>query len=545
MSKRNKKFKFHKRFIWIPIIAVVGIGLVLGFPLIQAIGEVNPTFPDFEIPFEDPEDIMNEIKDVKDEIEDIIEQPVVICSADSTEIELFAQCELKTRGEVVVIVPPTGVDPETFEPCSGINPTTVLDCSIAVDQKITELLASLEPEPEPSLPPETSIDPPEVQLCDIEPDNPLCGTIFPEPNSVSLIADIVKVSSANERFEVTETFDLILASIFVEETTDIDFRNGFIEIELFIQSEPQVELTGTGEFDIVIGQTSIFSLPIDLLIDGTTDIDGRIPIQIVGTTGIPSNEFRLDISKQFNKFTNEQITNININVKQLDVQQIQEIVCITTPCNPIISDFTISDVTVFSIGILRDDILILIVDEEGITQRVFPSDSRIVVLTKTSKSEEYFTGRIQRTVFDSTFYGNGQGCSQLFIVSSTSNTAQKSSFATVPAPTISGVTIMDTGNNILASASGGSGIVLDFDELKRNENYLLTIVSPSVSGDLVYGQAQETKTASCVQQATVTTTVTRSTTGNCSVACGSCTQTTYQVFGSLNLGKIQCDIPTG
>ncbi len=534
-----------KKIALVILIVAGGFGFVVGFPLISSFGDILPELPEnFEIPFVDPEDPTEEQEDVKEEIEDIIEQPEVICSADSAEILLFAQCELKTQGEVVVISPPLGVDEDTFEPCSGINPTTVLDCSIAIEQKINELLGTLEPEPEPELPPEGSEDPPEEQICDIEPDNILCGTILPDPSSVSLVTQIVKVSSSGERFEVSESFNVPLASLFVEDTTNIDFRNGFIEIELFAESEPEVQMTGIGTFDILIGQTSIFATPLEIKIQGMTDIDGRIPITIISPAGNPSNDFRLDIGQQFDKFTNNQITDIKININQLDIQQTQIIQCITTPCNPIVSDFSVSDITVFTMGILRDDIRLIIQDEEGTLQRVFPSDSRVVVLTKTSRSEEYFTGLIRQTVFDSTFYGNGRGCSQTFIVSDTSFTAPTSNFATVPAPTISGVSITDKDNNILASSASGTGVVLDFKQLTRNQTYALKISTPVNSGDLVYGQTQETKTASCVQEATVTTTVSRSTSGNCSIACGSCVQRTYQIFSSLNLGAITCELPT-
>jgi len=543
MSNKNKIN--GKKIALVIIIVVGGFGAVIGFPLISGLGEILPELPEnFEIPFVDPEDPMKEQEEVKDEIDDIIDQPVVFCSADSAELLLFAQCELKTQGEVVVISPPIGIDPDTFEPCSGINPTTVQDCSLEIEERINELLGTLEPEPEPEVPPEGSEDPPAEQLCDIEPDNPLCGTILPDPSSVSLVTQIVKVSSSGERFEVSETFNVPLASLFVEDTTNIDFRNGFIEIELFAESEPEVQLTGIGKFDILIGQTSIFATPLEIKIQGMTDIDGRIPITIISPAGNPSNDFRLDIGLQFDKFTNNQITDIKININQLDIQQIQVIQCVTTPCDPIVSDFTVSDITLFTMGILRDDIRLIIEDEEGTLQRVFPSDSRVVVLTKNSRSEEYFTGRIRYQAFDSTFYGNGQGCSRPFITSDRTFTASTSNFATVPAPTISGVSITDKDNNILASSASGAGVVLDFNQLTRNQTYALKISTPSVSGDLVYGQAQETKTATCVQQGTVITKTTSTTYGDCNKACGSCATSIYQVFGSLKLGAITCELPT-
>jgi len=543
MAPKSKSLSVKKIALVILIVGV-GFGAVIGFPLISSFGDILPELPDnFEIPFVDPEDPMKEQEEVKEEIDEIIDDPEKFCSADSAELLLFAQCELKTQGEVVVISPPMGIDPDTFEPCSGINQDTVTECSLEIEEKINELLGTLEPEPEPEIPPKGSEDPPAEQLCDIEPDNPLCGTILPDPSSVSLVTQIVKVSSSGERFEVSETFNVPLASLFVEDTTNIDFRNGFIEIELFAVSEPEVQLTGIGTFDILIGQTSIFATPLEIKIQGMTDIDGRIPVTIISPAGNPSNDFRLDLGLQFDKFTNTQITDIKININQLDIQQTQVIQCVTTPCDPIVSDFTVSDITVFTMGILRDDIRLIIEDEEGTLQRVFPSDSRVVVLTKTSRSEEYFTGRISYVSFESTFYGNGLGCSPPFVAVSRTFTASTSNFATVPAPTISGVSITDKDNNILASSTGGKGVVLDFNKLTRNQTYALKISSPSTSGDLEYGQAQQTKTASCVQQGTVITKNIASTYGNCAVACGSCTTSVYQVFSSLRLGAITCELP--
>ncbi len=528
-----------KRSIGRTVIAGAGIGvlLIVIIPVmffVFGVGNDNilPQEPDPD-PFEIPITCLDgQIRTPEGtciaDIDPIIENPEMFCSADSDELLLFARCQLMTQGEIEVPEPPLGIDPNTFVNCSGIDEQTKLECI----EQIDELIILLQTQPIiPVIPPngtETSTDDAFTQLCDQNPELIVCG----DSRSLELLTRVLKTDSSGVQTVVETTTGIPQLAFFVEDTSDIDFRTGQLVFEVQIKGDPNLRYMGTGKVDLLVGDQSLFLQPINVKVDGIADAEGKVDLLFITPTGT-SDLILFDFEENFDKFVNEAITTVRLHVVELNIAGERD------------QNFALIDQDVFRMDIARDDIKLLITSEEGIVTRVYPSDSRIKLTTVASKSDPYFTGRISTVTFDSTFYGNGLGCSPPFVSSSATFEPTTKNTATVPAPSISGVSVMDADLNVITSVAGGTGIVLDFNKLTRNQNYTMKVTSPSItSSDLVYGKSQESKQFSCWQEGTVTTKTTATTYGNCSVACGGCTTSIYQVFGSLKLGAKQCNFPT-
>src|SRR3972149_9968585 len=59
-----------------------------------------------------------------------------------------------------------------------------------------------------------------------------------EPKIVKLEANIVKIDNNQKKYEEKLTFNIPLASLFVEDTSNIDFSKGFIEFNMNLIAEP-------------------------------------------------------------------------------------------------------------------------------------------------------------------------------------------------------------------------------------------------------------------------------------------------------------------
>ncbi len=162
----------------------------------------------------------------------------------------------------------------------------------------------------------TSEDPPIEQLCDIEPDNPLCQIISPS-NSIQLVTKVSKTDSVGMTTVSEEAFEILSLAFLVEEDTDRDFRTGFINYELFLKGLPNTNYDGTGKVDLFVGLQSIFTEPTIIQVNGMSDNEGMIQIVFVTPTGTTSNELLFTFDDQFDKFVNEQITSIRLNLVDL------------------------------------------------------------------------------------------------------------------------------------------------------------------------------------------------------------------------------------
>jgi hypothetical protein len=283
-------------------------------------------------------------------------------------------------------------------------------------------------------------------------------------------------------------------------------------------------------------------------LDEISDINGIIPVHIVSPTGSTSNLYTFDFNANFNKFVNEAITKIDVKIITLDVTDKD------------LNKFSIQNTLVFEMDIARDDIQLIVADETGVTSRIYPTDSRIVVTSVQASSQgAYCTIGIY---FGSTLTGKTSGnspddCLYNFPPPNYASGASLNTWhslypisyvsaGTAPAPQILGLNLFDQDGKILKSSGGGTGTVFD-NLVTRNENYTLKINTPVISSELSFGKAQQTQSYSC--QSKVTTNYKISTTTvPAQSGCGftnSCFSTTYYTLApnGISIGVTQCNFP--
>ncbi|MCP6727448.1 MAG: hypothetical protein KJI69_05565 [Patescibacteria group bacterium] len=376
----------------------------------------------------------------------------------------------------------------------------------------------------------TSEDPPLEQSCDIDPDNPLCQIISPS-NSLQLISKVEKTDSQGVTTVSEEIFEVPAFAFLVEDPTDRDFRTGFLNYQLFLKGLPNTMYVGTGKVDLFVGDQSIFTEPTSIEINSVSDVDGMVQVQFLSPTGIPSSALLFTFDDEFDKFGNEQITLIRFNLVDLSVSDQTE-------------NFSLVDQDVFTLDIARDDIKLIIIDETGTTDRVYPTDSRIVITSK-AKTIRGTQCLIYKSLVDQL----GVGCSArnlscpCFGTSIGIGTNNVVAGTTSP-PSITGINLFDQfGQFLLSQLGGSSGVV--FDELvTRNENYTLQILSPVMSADLSFGKPQQTQSFTCIAEGTAKHKITRTVTG-VTDRCGAglCNYYYYIVTDGVTTRATTCNFP--
>jgi hypothetical protein len=292
-----------------------------------------------------------------------------------------------------------------------------------------------------------SEDPPDVQICDQL--DLGCGSEI-----MDLKATITKIDSFGNKTVITETF-IIPALSFLADPTDFDFKDGFLELGLELNTKRTTTITNSGLFDVFLNGQSILDMPIQLSGIGTSDSEGILPINFISPTGAPSNVFTFNFGLNFDKFVNEQINPLELRVLNLDVDRNGEL-------------FSIVNQTIITLDIERDDIKILIIDEElGEFERVYPTDSRLVF------------GSFPKTLVATSGACIGAGA------------------GTAPAPQIGRIDVLDENGELFTFSNGGTGIAFMDELLTRNANYTVKIFFPSDQGMIEYGKSQETKTFEC------------------------------------------------
>jgi len=535
MGKKKSKSKI--KGIGIISIAIV-IGIILVGSLITGIGNENilpqDIAPELEIPFDKPLPMLPPELTI-DEIDKLINNPNLcvtnpsdpvcniesICEIEQGELQKIAECELLTQDELIVALDPS----LTIDACSQVHRSSAEQCDEQIDSLIQQILADSEPDIEPPPPngTETSIDDPFTQICDQSPELIVCG----DSRSLELITTVLKIDSAGVQTTVETTTGIPQLSFFVEDTTNIDFRTGQLQFGIQIKGDPNLNYVGTGKVDLLIGDQSIFSEPINVEVDGIANEEGKVDLAFISPSGIPSSIIFFDFADNFELFIDESITPVRLHVIELTIVGERD------------QNFALVNQDVFTMGIAREEIKLLITDEEGIVTRVYPSDSRIIITPKTSKSDPAITGVTRITIYDSIFYGNGRGCSQFNVISDRSFTPTTETTGTVPAPTITS-TILDDEGNVVTSGSGR----LDYTTLTRNANYTVK-VNQLTSSPLDYGKSQETKSYVCTQEGKPNTTGYRTQSGSTKI-CGYYTVTSgITLSGTFTItpNSLACNFP--
>jgi len=296
---------------------------------------------------------------------------------------------------------------------------------------------------------EFSEDPPITQICD-ELDLG-CGSEIME-----LKATITKINALGNQTVITESFGIPALDIgFLADPTDFDLRNGQLELELELNTKRSASITSNGLFEVFLNGQSVLAEPIPVRGNGISDENGILPMQFISPTGIASNKYTFDFGLNFDKFVNEQINPLELRLLSYEVSRNGDM-------------FAILNQTVINLDIERDDIKILVLNEEfGTFDRVYPADSRIIVNT-VAKTLKSISG----------------ACAGIVVT-------------TAPPPQIGRIDVFDENGDLAVFSNGGSGRGVLDDLLTRNANYTMTIFFPTDQTFLEYGKAQETKSFSC------------------------------------------------
>ncbi|MCP6727163.1 MAG: hypothetical protein KJI69_04005 [Patescibacteria group bacterium] len=507
-----------KSAIKTPLIAGVGLTIVILTPLlllfagieVPIVGEVYanalgidivPQVPDgFEIPV--PVITQSEIQ----QIQKIIDEIRKISTED---LEFARIClELELDPDFV------GVCDELLQDAQkGVLTEQLL-------QNAIERIEALEKEIEEILPPpdlnntDTSIDPPPVQICD-EID---CIDIIIVPpigtNTVVLSSLITKIDTQGNKTFTTEISQIPALSFFVEDVSNIDFSKGFLEIQTkasFRSDDPQI--IGTADFDILINGESVLTDQITFDVDGVectticpvpaifcgddtgcsfTHFNTGVGAEFVSSIGLRSPSFTFSFEENFDKFPD--------GISTLEFVLIN-------------SDFTVDSVqnfqgtknVLFSMDIAKDPNLIIIDDESGGTERIFPTDSVLKVTGATTAVTGTTCLLYEKKISDcpdcKVTLNRGSNSSPNNPDSCIANITTIT-FDTDTARVI-GLNLLDDSGNLLQSFAGGQGEVLN-ELLPRNTNYTLTIASPSLSTDLSFPKSQQTQSYTCTNEYKVT-----------------------------------------
>jgi hypothetical protein len=462
-----------------PVIAGVGLTIVILTPLLLL-------FAGIEVP------IVGEVYanalgiDIVPQIPDGFEIPIPVITPSQTQqiqeiIDRIREISNEELDDAQFCLEFVGVEPEIITICNQLL-QDALDRIEALDKEIDEIL------PPPDLNnTDSSIDPPPVQICDEIDCTDLPPIIpIPETSIIELSTSITKIDSNGNAELVEDVFDIPLASFFVEEETNIDYSTGRLEIKFAVKGDQTTTYIGTGKVDLLINNQSVLTAPLDVQVDGMGEVDLLF--------GGISDTFTLSIEDHFDKFVNEEVTPIVVQVKELNISDGTE-------------NFSMVDQDVFVMNILRDDFKILIVDEQGGgTERVYPTDSVLKVTGATTtvqaiRCNTYFISlydcpacKVKDRIGDPLAPASPDSC--------IAGSIQIINFATDTARVI-GLNLFDDSGNLLKSFAGGQGEVVN-ELLPRNTNYTLTIASPTLSVDLSFPKSQQTQSYTCTNEYSIT-----------------------------------------
>lgn len=406
----NKKFKFHKKFIWIP--GVIAGVLVAVF--VFGIGVPN---------------IAPQVSLSTSEVED----PTISI--------LCIQGFMRVGNECVLIENPDAIQcmtGSTDPACQMLSDPFEPNCLI-ID----------------TCPPISSDNSTTNQVCD-ELDIS-CGT-----STLSLTTLITKIDSQGNKTFTTDTLQLSGLSFFIEEGTIIDYSTGFIELEVKALSSENLGIVGIGLLDVLINNQTILTELILFSIDGKAceiepcpvescnfeeecnfrfDTDSVFGVfsdifndQILQTT---SPSYKFSFEEHFDKFPDSQVSTLEFVIKSLD--------------------FTLEDgkkygesqFNVFIMQIDKDPNQLIIINEEGIIEKIFPTDT---LLTYANGGQTFYDGLTCRSfwslhmgtieIFDSAGVSlgsatlAGSGCSRTPIVKMTVTLTRDETYRLVHTPNI-------------------------------------------------------------------------------------------------------------
>jgi len=202
-------------------------------------------------------------------------------------------------------------------------------------------------------------------------ESPGSGPTEPPPEEITQISEFVFITQVKKIFTdlseetVTNEFQFIPLSVFVEDTSNKDISNGRFETELFIRTDPITFVEGGGEFDVLIdNMTSSSTVSASIVFSGTSDTSGMLRAQFIGPSGLPSDTFILSVAPLEPELKTNGITTLDFVITDL-LGTINEV------------EYGVSNGVVFTFDIFRQPNQILVTDSQGNEVRAFPTDDQL------------------------------------------------------------------------------------------------------------------------------------------------------------------------
>lgn len=362
MSRLDSLRQNRARSVGLSLIGVMGF-LIAGFvfqPIASSIPILAPE-DQFEIPFDEeyevtPQTKQENVGQSQQQVEEII--------INALEEEIIQPDIIEPTIEMVTedLPPETIIQIDDFEQNTTPDPKpdNIIDC------EETECIESEQI---------TSDDTAVEQIIDETKDTP-ADIILPDTgsNTIRLIAEVTKIDSDGVSTVVTTSFDVPLQALFAESQTNRDFENGSLEIRLrAISSNPDFELTGNANLNILIDSNSIFTTQIPVTFAGISGEDGVIA-QFTSPTGQKSNVYTFLFSQFIDRFPTQGTTPLEVKLNSLQLTLDSR------------ENFGSTQLDLFSMSIDTDPDLLLVLDEEGIPQRVYPKD---VIFKYTNSGDKF------------------------------------------------------------------------------------------------------------------------------------------------------------
>ncbi len=195
----------------------------------------------------------------------------------------------------------------------------------------------------------------------------------PEPElfEVTISSIIFKTDNNGTKTESTTNFDIPLFAFFVEDTSNLDFDNGFLEQQLILNAPPNTPINLQADFDVLIANQTVLPEPLTISIDGVTDQNGELLIDYENPLGLKSKDFLFSFADHIDKFPitgNENVEFVLSNVKVSSGT----------------FEFELGSAVIYSITIARDPNQLIIEDEFGEKARIFPTDDTLRIYTARS-----------------------------------------------------------------------------------------------------------------------------------------------------------------
>ncbi len=184
--------------------------------------------------------------------------------------------------------------------------------------------------------------------------------------SFFLNADITKIDSTGHATTSTVSFAFTPLA-FVEDTTNIDFSEGFIEVRMEIEGEENVNAVLTGDFDVLIADRTILSQPITLKVDQpVTDANGKSTVLFVDVLGRENEIYTFSFEDNIDLFPDGQLTELTFQIRNVRLLSNSD-------------QFGLDNSEFFSMVINHDSSKTVIVNEQGEPSLVSLIDDQLTI----------------------------------------------------------------------------------------------------------------------------------------------------------------------